>query len=156
MKLLEKIGRYLIWADETIWKLVEGLTEEEFSRVFSESGRSIRQRYVHLAGDIWEWYHDWIGETPSTGPDFEGMNRRELYEYIYDYNQRIIGMVENRDVNQFELDMKDKKIEVVFDEFLFHIANHATYHRGQIVMSLRMLGKDVPMTDYIPHRIATA
>lgn len=156
MKLLKKIGHYLVWGDETIWRIVEGLTEEEFSHVFGEGGRSIRQRYVHLAGDVWEWYHDWIGETPSTEPDFEGMSRRELYKHISDYNQMLIEMIENRVVDRFELEVDEKKIEIFFDEFFYHMANHATYHRGQIVMALRMLGKDVPMTDYVPHRIATA
>jgi len=30
-----------------------------------------------------------------------------------------------------------------------HVANHATYHRGQIVTMLRQLGRTPPSTDYI-------
>ena len=33
-------------------------------------------------------------------------------------------------------------------DVLFHIANHGTYHRGQIAQLLRDLGKDAPATDY--------
>jgi uncharacterized damage-inducible protein DinB len=50
------------------------------------------------------------------------------------------------------MDAGEAKLRMTFDEILFHLVNHATYHRGQIVMGLRILGKDVVMTDYVPYR----
>ena len=34
-------------------------------------------------------------------------------------------------------------------DILFHIVNHSTHHRGQIVMELRMQGVEPPALDYI-------
>ncbi|MFW9891673.1 MAG: DinB family protein, partial [Candidatus Thorarchaeota archaeon] len=67
---MEKLANYLQWANDTIWEIVETLSEEEFSRILYESGGSIHSRYIHLAEDTWEWYHDWHGESPEE-PDFQ-------------------------------------------------------------------------------------
>ncbi|MEM1135394.1 MAG: DinB family protein [Bacteroidota bacterium] len=37
-------------------------------------------------------------------------------------------------------------------DMLFHIANHATHHRGQIVLEMRQQGLEPPVTDYIFYR----
>lgn len=34
-------------------------------------------------------------------------------------------------------------------EILTHVVNHATYHRGQIAVDLRGVGREAPSTDYI-------
>ena len=44
---------------------------------------------------------------------------------------------------------KGGKFENSIKEILFHIANHTTHHRGQIVMELRKGGIEPIMTDYI-------
>ncbi|MFQ5831372.1 MAG: DinB family protein [Candidatus Thorarchaeota archaeon] len=156
MELLEKLGQYLIWADEAIWNLVKNLTDEEFAQSSGGGMRSIRARYVHLALDIYQWYNDWTGESPEDEPDFENMPRDELFESIAVYERKLVDLIKNRAFDALELDADGNKIRVVFSEFLFHMVNHSTYHRGQIVASLRGLGKKVLMTDYVPFRIATA
>ena len=156
MSLLERLGEYLIWADAAIWEIVKDLSDEEFDRSFGEYGGSIRKRYVHLAEDTWEWYHDWTGKAPKHEPNFQNMTREQLFDSLSDYNRRFIEMIDNRAVRKFEIKTAGKIIPLSFDEFLFHIVNHATYHRGQIVMGLRMLGKEAHMTDYVPYRIGTA
>lgn len=35
------------------------------------------------------------------------------------------------------------------DEILFHLFNHSTYHRGQVVTLLKKEGFTPPVTDYI-------
>jgi uncharacterized damage-inducible protein DinB len=156
MNLLERMGQYLIWADKTIWDIVQDLSDEEFDRSLGEGGGSIRKRYVHLAQDTWEWYHDWVDKSPEDEPEFDGMGRDVLFKYLTDYVSRFLKMVDDRTIDKIAFDSKGKDITINFEEILFHLVNHAAYHRGQIVMGLRILGRDVQMTDYVPHRIATA
>ena len=156
MSLLERMGRYLVWADNTIWKIVSSLSDEAFDRTLGERGGSIRKRYIHLAEDTWEWYHDWIDKKPEDKPDFDVMSREGLFEFLSDYIHRFIDMIEDRTVGKITFDSKGRNITITFDEILFHLVNHASYHRGQIVLVLRLLGKEVQMTDYVPHRIATS
>ena len=156
MTLQEKMSKYLFWADSTIWNIVESLTDEEYSRDLYENGGSIQRRYGHLAGDLWEWYFDWIGQDGREEPDFMNMSREEVFKTINKYNSMFSEMIEKRSVDQIEIDTEEAKLPITFDEIFFHLVNHATYHRGQIVMGLRILGKDVVMTDYVPHRIQLA
>lgn len=156
MSLLGRMGQYLIWADKAIWEIVRGLSDDEFERTLGERGGSIRKRYIHFAQDTWEWYYDWIDQRPQNEPDFDTMSRETLFEFLTDHVNRFIEMIEERTVDKITFDSEDKEITLHFDEILFHIVNHAAYHRGQIVMGLRLLGKEVQMTDYVPHRIATS
>ncbi|MHA2085991.1 MAG: DinB family protein [Candidatus Thorarchaeota archaeon] len=135
--------------------MVQELTDEEYSHTFGECGGSLQQRYIHLAEDNWEWYCDWTGEDSGEKPDFQNMSRDTLFEYILSYNQKWFDMIESRNVDTLELKRNGKSVTLEFEEMFFHMNNHATYHRGQIVMGLRLLGKDVHMTDYVPHRFTT-
>lgn len=154
MTLLVKLSKYLTWANDTIWEIVENLSDDEFDRTLYETGGSIHRRYIHLAQDTWEWFHDWHGEEPEE-PDFMNMARNELYQFITDYTGRWINLIEERTVNEYQDERAGKVLTISFEEMFFHVVNHFTYHRGQIVMALKLLGKEVTMTDYIPHRIST-
>jgi len=153
MTLLLKLANYLTWANDVIWDNVNELSDEEYNRTLYETGGSIHLRYVHLARDTWEWFHDWLGEM-NEEPDFSGMSRNELFAFVSKYVKKWIGLIDYRSVDEYQDERSGKVITVKFDEMFFHLVNHFTYHRGQIVMSLRMLGKEVPMTDYIPFRFS--
>jgi uncharacterized damage-inducible protein DinB len=152
MNLLENMGQYLIWAEGRIWDIVQGLTDDEFERPLGQGGGSIKKRYVHLAQDTWEWYHDWVEKEPEDKPNFEDMDRGALFQFQTDYVNRFLKMIDDRTVDKITFESNGKDITIRFDEILFHLVNHATYHRGQIVMGLRLLGREVQMTDYVPYR----
>ena len=154
MILIPKIASYMAWANDVIWEIVKELSDEEYNRVFYDTGGSIRLRYIHLAEDTWEWFHDWHGEMPEE-PNFQKMSRNELYMFISEYMKKWIDLIDNRTVKEYEDERAGKILILQFDEMFFHLVNHHTYHRGQIVMGLRMLGKEVPMTDYVPFRFST-
>ncbi len=153
MTLLTKLANYLTWANDTIWNIVKNLSEEEFRSPMYDSGGSMYLRYVHLAEDTWEWFHDWHSEKQEE-PDFLKMNRNELYEFIAKYVEKWIELISKRSVDEFKDERAGKVLTLQFDEMFFHMVNHFTYHRGQIVMALKILGKEVPMTDYVPHRFS--
>lgn len=156
MALLERMSKYIRWADSKIWDIVASLNENEYSRDLGENIGSIKRRYIHLAEDYREWYYDWIGQDPGEKPDFITMKRDELFKSIQQYTKKFIEMIENRAIESIKINVTRKEITLTFDEIFFHLVNHATYHRGQIVMALRILGKEVQMTDYVPFKIQTA
>ena len=65
MTLLEMMSGYMKWANTSIWKIVESLSDDEFGQPLSEGAGSIQRRFIHLAEDTWEWLHDWHGEEPQ-------------------------------------------------------------------------------------------
>jgi uncharacterized damage-inducible protein DinB len=154
MTLLEKMVGYLNWANASIWKIVETLSDDEFGQSLAEGAGSIHRRYIHLAVDTWEWFHDWHNEEPEE-PNFRKMTRGELYQFIADYLKKWENLVEERTVDKFADEKSGKTVVITFNEIFFHLVNHFTYHRGQIVMGLKMLGKEVPATDYVPYRFST-
>jgi len=154
MTLLEEMAGYLTWANTSIWKIVETLNDDEYRQDLTEGAGSIQRRYVHLATDTWEWFHDWHGEEPQE-PDFQSMTRKELYQFVVDYLKRWQDLIEERTVDEFKDERDGRTVVIKFDEMFFHMVNHFTYHRGQIVMGLKILGKEVPMTDYVPYRFST-
>jgi len=153
MELLERMGQYLLWADERIWQIVSELSEEDYSRDLGMNIGSIKKRYVHLAEDYLEWYFDWIGNHSEKMLDFNALGRDEIFHIIQQTINRFIAMIKKPSVELIQIDAEKDKITIAFEEIFFHLVNHATYHRGQIVIGLRILGKEVPMTDYVPHRI---
>ncbi len=155
MFLLDRLPSYLNWANNVIWEIVETLTDDEFTRPLAEDVGSIHRRYIHLAQDTWEWFHDWHSEEPQE-PDFQSMTRDELYQFIVFYLKKWQSLIEERTVDLFTDERAGKTVVITFNEMFFHLVNHFTYHRGQIVMGLKMLGKDVVMTDYVPYRFSTA
>jgi uncharacterized damage-inducible protein DinB len=155
MSLAKFIIEYVIWANDIVWKIVDDLTDERFRQVLGEGAGSIQSRYVHLAEDAWEWYHDWHDEEPEE-PDFLGMTREELYFFLTDYMMKWKRLINERTVDTFREERDGKIVSIGFDEMLFHLVNHHAYHRGQIVMGLRLLGKTVQITDYVPCKLETA
>ena len=153
MKLLERMSRYLQWADGQIWNIVSTLSEEEYSKDLGNNIGSIKRRYVHLAEDYLEWYFDWTGKVSEEMPDFNSMERSEIFQSVQQSINKFIAMIEDRSIESIQIDTDKEKITISFEEIFFHLVNHSTYHRGQIVTALRILGKEVQMTDYVPYRI---
>ncbi|MFW9799843.1 MAG: DinB family protein [Candidatus Thorarchaeota archaeon] len=150
---LKTMGEYLMWANLVVWKTVSSLSEEEFHRPLGDQVGSIRSKYIHMVEGLWGWCHRWTGEAVDSQPDFDSLGRNELYECLTTYNQRIINIVDEPVARKHELETRRGRISISIEEFFFNLANHATYHRGQIAMALRLLGKEVVPTDYFPFRL---
>ncbi len=155
MTLTNKIAAYFDWADQTLFDIIQTLTKEEFALPFSTYNRSICSITLHLAEDHWWWYHFLTKKEFEEKPDFEAMSKEELLEFISAYRRKWIDLAKNRPCDTVTVVRENKTFSLSFEELIFHIATHATYHRGQLALALRFLGKSVPFTDYVPYRAVT-
>ena len=153
MSLLTRMGEYMLWADERIWNIVKTLTDEEFSQTSHNNCGSIGDRYLHMARGHSQWYHRWINQE-YLEIDFETFSRDELFSYLSSINSKIVTLIQGDGIEAAQIPTSSHDIVLRLDEMVFNIINHATYHRGQIITLLRMLGKDVVVTDYFPYLLA--
>jgi uncharacterized damage-inducible protein DinB len=155
MSLLTKIGKYLLWADSIIWEIVQTLSDTEFQQPFETYGGSIYQRYLHMAGGHSSWYHRYTGDIQED-VNLGDLSRDELFEFLSQYNHKLLDLMQAGENEIKELETSRGKLSLSTEEMLFNIINHATYHRGQVVLMLRLLEKEVNPTDYLPFCIETA
>lgn len=51
---------------------------------------------------------------------------------------------------EFQFKMFDKDVKISIVDLIFHILNHSSYHRGQIISGLKGKLETLPLTTYIP------
>jgi uncharacterized damage-inducible protein DinB len=150
MPLLQRMSEYTLWADAKVWEIVKGLTDDEFGRTLTENSGSIRNRYLHMAIGHSQWYNRWVGfNNEEIRP--ETLTRDAMFEYINRFNRLIANLIDDEAHNERSTSKSQSFGTLELEEMIFNILNHATYHRGQIVLLLRFLGKEVKPTDYIPY-----
>ena len=155
MSLFSKMRPYMLWADKTIWKIVQTLSDEEFQQSFDDYEGSIYLKYLHMAEGHSGWFHRWAS-TKQDDLDPRSLSRDELFDFLSKYNEKILDLLQIAEQDTKELDTSRGKLQLSIEEMVFNIINHATYHRGQVVLMLRLLGKEVDPTDYLPFCIETA
>jgi len=146
---------YNSWANHRTLDVCAPLTAEQFTRDLGSSFRSVRDTLVHIFGAEWVWLERWQGRIPSglpaaaDFPDFEAVRRRwaEVERDLMNYVGALTPEAIDRRV-QFKT-MAGVTVDQPLRQCLQHVANHGTYHRGQIATMLRQLGAKAVSTDLI-------
>ena len=146
---------YNSWANHRVFDASAALTPEQFTRDLGSSFSSVRDTLVHILGAEWIWLERWHDRTPASlpatadFPDLESVRRRyaEVERNLLDY----IASVTQDDLERV---IQFKSLAGVpygqpLGPCLQHVANHSTYHRGQITTLLRQLGAKAVATDLI-------
>ena len=144
---------YNAWANRRSLEAASVLTAEKFVQPMGSSFGSVRDTLAHIWGAEWIWLERFQGRSPSSLPDttqFQDMaSLRERWDELA---MRLLGFV--RDLTQADLDRvfeyKTLKFGVYRNplwESMQHLANHGTYHRGQVTTLLRQLGAQPIATD---------
>jgi uncharacterized damage-inducible protein DinB len=140
----------MLWADEKIWVVVQTLTDEEFLQEVGPNTGCIRDRYLHMTQGHSQWYYRWINKEPEE-VQIESLERETLFSFLHRCNGSIMDLIQGNGIDAAKMPPRAGELYLKREEMVFNIINHATYHRGQIVLLLRQLGKPVNVTGYVPY-----
>lgn len=132
---------------------VEALAPEQYTKDLGNSFASVRDTVVHIYASEWNWYHRWIGTSPTSMRDpaqFPDVNSVRMAWRSQEEKVRLfVGSIGDANLSRvFEYrQMNGEHAKSVFWHMLQHLVNHASYHRGQITTMLRQLGATPIGTD---------
>ncbi len=139
---------YHYTVNRRIWdKSIMSLTDEQFLHDLPYSIGSIRNQVVHMMSIEQRWFS---GLRSVDLPDFlnpEDFPDRESVRSMWDKVEM--------EIRAYLGGLSDTNLQEAFDEhiikwqILFHVLNHATDHRAQILAMLNTLGAPTFPQDYI-------
>jgi uncharacterized damage-inducible protein DinB len=146
---------YNQWANQRSMDAAAQLSDQQFTKPLGSSFSSLRDTLVHICGTEWVWLERCQGRSPATIPDVsEVQTIAALREHWKPQADRLLAFT--RGLTQTALDRTMEYRTINFGVYnnpvwqsLQHLANHGTYHRGQVATLLRQLGVKPILTDLI-------
>jgi len=159
---IELLFEYDRWANNRVLQAVSALTVEEFTRDLGGSFPSVRDTLLHLIGSEWAWLTIWKEPSPSSAfvttdfwtrrdtefpqqafPDIAAVRSRwvEVESDQVDFVNRI----SNESLRRM---LPVRETQISLGHLMQHLANHSTYHRGQVSLMMRQLGAEPLPTDF--------
>ncbi len=143
------------WANRTTLESVAALTPEEYARPIGGSFGSVQGTLAHLYGADWVWLERFHGRSPRAMPEGEDLASLDAldrkWREVEAGQDAFIGtltqerLAEPLSYVSFAGDAFTRRL----GDALLHLANHGTYHRGQVATLLRQLGKKCASTDFL-------
>ena len=154
-EIVKDLYAYDAWANRRTFEACAALTPEQFTKNLGNSFSSVRDTLAHIVGAQFVWLERFYGRVPpgllaaSDFPDVASLTSKlnELQLRLAEY----VGGLSADDLRAgFSYrDLKGREHNNMRWHVLQHLANHGTYHRGQITTMLRQLGAKPVSTDLI-------
>ena len=154
--LLDKYAAYHVWANSLMTERVLLLEPEKLVQPVPSSFPSIRSTYIHMLNAERIWWDRLQKESPVILPvDDMVIAFSEIISEMQDQSIRWKNYVTENAEEVFLQSMEYKNLQgklfvQPIGEMLLHMFNHGTYHRGQLITMMRILGEtQMPQTDFI-------
>jgi len=149
------------WANNRVLQATSTLSAEEFTRDLGGSFRSVRDTLVHIVRCEEGWLTCWKEPSPSSAfvmdfwkrhhalfspnafPDFAAVQlkwaevEREQVEFVNRVTNESLGRM-----------IPVRTTQISLAHLMQHLANHSTYHRGQVALMMRQLAAEPLATDF--------
>ncbi len=142
------------WADATVWAAALG-TEG------AADDTTLRNDLLHLHGVQQAWLAMRADQSPALPKAEDFPDLPSVKEWARPYYADAMAFLDGVDETRLGRDLPNpwrERLEESFGrslkdptlaETIFQVASHSTYHRGQVNRSLRQLGGEPPLVDYI-------
>jgi len=158
---IQLLYEYDRWANNRVLQTVSTLSAEEFTRDLGGSLRSVRDTLVHIIGGEWGWLTYWKEPSPSstfvndlwtrhdalfTPNGFRDVAAVQLKWAEVERDQvEFVNRVTNESLGRM-LPLRTTQISLA--HLMQHLANHSTYHRGQVALKMQQLAAKPLATDF--------
>lgn len=165
---------YNRWANERLFTALGKLSQQQFMASVQSSFPSLRETLFHILFAEWLWLRRWQGKSPrSTLPDpdaslatwstlspggspsakeLETLSELKAFADSIEHERRDFLRDLGEDALQAPLhfsDMAGTPYAEPLVHLMQHLANHGTYHRGQVTTMLRQFGAETVALDMI-------
>jgi len=158
---IQLLYEYDRWANKRVLQSAMVLSPEQFTHDLGGSFRSVRDTIVHIIAGEWIWLQYWSEPFPNSSFLTDLRAQREVLfnpETFADIAavQRKWAEVEKEQIG-FVNGVTDhllgrlvpfRKTQVRLAHLMQHLANHSTYHRGQVSLMMRQLRMEPVATDF--------
>jgi uncharacterized damage-inducible protein DinB len=152
---LRRLIDYTNWANHRVLRAAAALGLDDFRRDLGNSHGGVRGTLVHTMGAEWIWLERWKGFSPKRGID-EGefptiVELSDRWRTVQDHRAAWLeGLTEAAPGEVLRYSTLDgRAFESALWTLVQHVANHSTYHRGQVITMMRQLGAKVVGTDMV-------
>lgn len=158
---IQLLFEYDRWANNRVLQAASALSTEQFTRDLGGSFRSVRDTFVHIVGGEWGWLTYWKEASPSsafltdlwarhdalfnpnTFPDMAAV--RLKWAGVEKEQAEFVNRVTDESLKKL---LPVRTTQISLAHLMQHLANHSTYHRGQVALMLRQLGAVPVATDF--------
>jgi uncharacterized damage-inducible protein DinB len=149
------------WANNRVLQSVAILRNEEFTRDMGGSFGSVRDTFVHIIGGEWGWLTIWKEPfvssefvtdlwtglsavfDPNSFPDVAAVQSK--WAEVEREQLEFVNRITNESLQRM-LPVRETQISLA--HLMQHLANHSTYHRGQVALMMRQLAAEPLATDF--------
>jgi uncharacterized damage-inducible protein DinB len=158
---IELLFEYDRWANSRVLQAASALSSEQFTRNLGSSFPSVRDTLLHIIGGEWSWLNYWNEPYPDATFVAELKARREvlfnaeafpsvaaLQATWREMEKELSEFVERASNELLEKMLPFRSTQLSLGQLMQHVANHSTYHRGQIALMMRQLNAEPIATDF--------
>jgi len=158
---IQLLYEYDRWANHKVLQAASTLSTEQFTRDLGGSFRSVRDTLVHILGGEWGWLTFWKEASPDSA---FVKNLRDRMDTLFhpqafpdvaavkgkwnEVEKEQIAFVNALTGDALKRMLPIRGTQLSLMHLMQHLANHSTYHRGQVAMMLRQLGAKPVATDF--------
>ncbi|HMI53055.1 MAG TPA: DinB family protein [Candidatus Saccharimonadales bacterium] len=152
---MRELYEYNAWADRRALEATAALTAEQFVKPLGSSFGSVRETLTHICDAEWIWLERFLGRSPASFPAKDRFaDLQALRAHWLEQEQGLLKFVSGLTAEDLEREFAYTTVSYgearnPLWQSLTHVANHGTYHRGQVATMLRQLGAKPLGTDMI-------